>query len=549
MSPPVIVMAQINPLVGDIVGNEQRIVETIAQAKKQYQADMVVFPELTLTGYPPEDLLLRDGLYLQVNAALMRIAQHTQDCAVILGAPWCNESGQRLNGAIWFEGSQLVARYAKQVLPNYSVFDEQRYFSSGTEPCVVVWQGIKVGLVVCEDIWHPEPIAKAQQAGAQLIVALNASPFNADKHEDRLAVVRARIAETGLPIIYVNQIGGQDELVFDGASFAMSAKGELVCQANAFVSELYPIKLDYDANRTQLELSASQHPLAQIPKDEARVYQALQLGIRDYVLKNGFKGVLLGLSGGIDSALTLALAVDALGADRVTAVMMPFHYTAQMSIDDAQEQAQLLGVAFEQVAIAPVYDAYDQLLTPILGDAPADITAENLQARIRGTLLMALSNRYGALVLATSNKSESAVGYSTLYGDMVGGFSPLKDVPKTWVYRLARYRNSLADVIPERVITRPPSAELRPDQCDQDLLPDYEVLDQIIAAYVEQDLSPSEMLAANLADAATIERVVSMIQRNEYKRRQAAPGIKVSMRAFGRDRRYPITSGYQEKLE
>ncbi|SFR52011.1 NAD+ synthase [Thiomicrospira sp. ALE5] len=549
MSHLVIVMAQINPLVGDIVGNEQRIVETIAQAKKQYQADMVVFPELTLIGYPPEDLLLRDGLYLQVNAALMRIAQHTQDCAVILGAPWCNESGQRFNGAILLEGGQLMARYAKQVLPNYSVFDEQRYFSSGTEPCVVPWQGIKVGLVVCEDIWHPEPIAKAQQAGAQLIVALNASPFNADKHEDRLAVVRARIAEAGLPIIYVNQVGGQDELVFDGASFAMSAKGELMCQADAFVSGLYPIKLDCNANHSQPDLGGSQHPFAQIPKDEARVYQALQLGIRDYALKNGFKGVLLGLSGGIDSALTLALAVDALGADRVTAVMMPFHYTAQMSIDDAQEQAQLLGVAFEQIAIAPVYDAYDQLLTPILGDAPADITAENLQARIRGTLLMALSNRYGALVLATSNKSESAVGYSTLYGDMVGGFSPLKDVPKTWVYRLARYRNSLAEVIPERVITRPPSAELRPDQCDQDSLPDYDVLDQIIAAYVEQDLSPSEMLAANLADAATIERVVSMIQHNEYKRRQAAPGIKVSMRAFGRDRRYPITSGYQEKLE
>ena len=547
MTHPVIVMAQINPLVGDIAGNEQLILDAIAQAKQRHQAGMVVFPELTLTGYPPEDLLLRDDLYRQVNAALMRIAQHTQDCAVILGAPWCDEAGKRFNGAIWLENGQLRARYAKQVLPNYSVFDEERYFTPGTEAVVIDWQGVKVGLVVCEDIWHPAPIAKAQHAGAQLIVALNASPFNSDKHEDRLAVAGARIAEAGLPIIYVNQVGGQDELVFDGASFAMSATGALVCQADAFVSGLYPITVN--PKQHSPELRGGIRCFAQIPKDEARIYQALQLGIRDYVLKNGFKGVLLGLSGGIDSALTLALAVDALGADRVTAVMMPFHYTAQMSIDDAKEQAQLLGVTFEQVAIAPIYDAYDQLLTPVLGAPPKDITAENLQARIRGTLLMALSNRSGALVLATSNKSESAVGYSTLYGDMVGGFSPLKDVPKTWVYRLARYRNRLAEVIPERVITRPPSAELRPDQCDQDSLPDYEVLDQIIAAYVEQDLSPADMLAAGLADAATIERVVSMIQRNEYKRRQAAPGIKVSMRAFGRDRRYPITSGYLERLE
>jgi NAD+ synthase (glutamine-hydrolysing) len=548
MPNPVIVMAQINPLVGDIAGNTQLILTSVAQAKALHQADMVVFPELALTGYPPEDLLLRDDLYRQVDTALVQIAQQTADCVVVLGAPWCNEAGERFNGAIWLEGGQCVSRYAKQVLPNYSVFDEERYFTPGAEAVVVHWQGLNLGLVVCEDVWHPQPIAAAKTAGAQMVLALNASPFNSDKHEDRLAVVRTRIAEAGLPIIYVNQVGGQDELVFDGGSFVMSAKGKLVCQGEAFVSGLYPLTVCVDASQTELELRGGVRSFAQVPKDEARFYQALQLGIRDYVLKNGFKGVLLGLSGGIDSALTLALAVDALGADKVTAVMMPFHYTAQISIDDAKAQAELLGVTFEQVPIAPIYDAYDQLLIPVLGAPPTDITAENLQARIRGTLLMALSNRYGALVLATSNKSESAVGYSTLYGDMVGGFSPLKDVPKTLVYRLARYRNRLAEVIPERVITRPPSAELRPDQCDQDSLPDYEVLDQIIAAYIEQDLSPSEMLAAGLADAATIQRVVSMIQRNEYKRRQAAPGIKVSMRAFGRDRRYPITSGYQENL-
>jgi NAD+ synthase (glutamine-hydrolysing) len=548
MPNPVIVMAQINPLVGDIAGNTQLILTTVAQAKALHQAEMVVFPELALTGYPPEDLLLRDDLYRQVDTALVQIAQQTADCVVVLGAPWCDEAGERFNGAIWLEGGQLVARYAKHVLPNYSVFDEERYFSPGSEAVVVHWQDLHLGLVVCEDVWHPQPIAAAKAAGAQIVLALNASPFNSDKHEDRLAVVRTRIAEAGLPIIYVNQVGGQDELVFDGSSFAMSGAGKLVCQGGAFVAGLYPITLTYDQNSLVPALCGGTRNMATIPQAEARIYMALQLGIHDYVLKNGFKGVLLGLSGGIDSALTLALAVDALGPDRVTAVMMPFHYTAQISIEDAQAQAELLGVALEQLPIATIYDAYGQLLTPVLGDPPTDITAENLQARIRGTLLMALSNRSGALVLATSNKSESAVGYSTLYGDMVGGFSPLKDVPKTLVYRLARYRNRLEEVIPNRVITRPPSAELRPDQCDQDSLPDYEVLDQIMAAYVEQDLSPREMLAAGLADVATIERIVSMIQRNEYKRRQAAPGIKVSMRAFGRDRRYPITSGYQENI-
>jgi len=544
MTSVVLVAAQINPIVGDLQGNLIQITTAVEQAKAQHQAEVVVFPELSLTGYPPEDLLLRAGLYQQVEDALLQIAYRAGDCLVIVGAPWQNAQGQRFNGAVCLASGRVVARYAKQCLPNYSVFDEQRYFTPGSKACVLSWRGLKLGLLICEDVWHPGPAHAAQQAGAEYLVSLNASPFHSDKYEDRLNIVKQRVHETGLPFIYVNQVGGQDELVFDGASFAMDGQGEVIAQADAFQTGIYPIKIKQDS--CQLILSSSL--AAKLPQAEARVYAALQMGIRDYVLKNGFQGILLGLSGGIDSALTLALAVDALGADRVRVVMMPFRYTASISIEDAQIQANLLGVTYEQISIEPVYSAYDELLAPILGRPVQDVTAENLQARIRGTLLMALSNHYGALVLATSNKSESAVGYSTLYGDMVGGFAPLQDVPKTLVYKLAVYRNSLGVVIPERVISRPPSAELRPDQCDQDSLPDYEVLDQIIAAYVEQDWSPAEIHAARIADQITIERIVSLIQRNEYKRRQAAPGIKVSRRAFGRDRRYPITSGYQERL-
>lgn len=537
-----VVMAQIDPLVGDVSGNVARILRASEQAKRELAADVVVFPEMSLIGYPPEDLLLRHGLYPQIQRALSQLAAEISDVAIVVGYPMMDALGERFNMAAWIYDGLIQASYIKQHLPNYSVFDEQRYFSSGKKPCVIGYKGVQFGLVICEDIWKPGPAIQAAQAGAQVILNMNASPFHAEKHQDRLAVVRRRIDEVKLPIIYVNQVGAQDELVFDGGSFAMSADGEVQVQAPEFVSALSLICVQKEAQGVRL-LAGEQAPLFE---DEARVYQALTLGIRDYVHKNGFQGVLLGLSGGIDSALTLALAVDALGAQAVEAVMMPFHYTAAISLEDAQMQAHTLGVRYENVPIADIYQQFEAALAARFSGLAQDTTEENLQARIRGTLLMAMSNKTGKLVLTTSNKSESAVGYSTLYGDMAGGFSPLIDVPKTLVYRLARYRNSVSAVIPLRVIERAPSAELRPNQTDQDSLPDYAVLDAIVKAYVEQDRTPAEIIAAGLAQAQEVYRVVRLINLNEYKRRQAAPGVRISARAFGRDRRYPITSGYVE---
>jgi NAD+ synthase (glutamine-hydrolysing) len=537
-----VVMAQIDPLVGDVPGNVARILRACEQAKRELAADVVVFPEMCLVGYPPEDLLLRHGLYPQVQKALNQLAAEVKDLAIVVGYPMIDALGERFNMAAWIYDGMIQASYIKQHLPNYSVFDEQRYFSCGKKPCVIGYKGVQFGLVICEDIWKPGPAIQAAQAGAQVILNMNASPFHAEKHQDRLAVVRRRIDEVKLPIIYVNQVGGQDELVFDGGSFAMSADGEVQVQAPEFVTALCLVCVQKNAQGVTL-LAGEQ---ARLFEDEARIYEALKLGVRDYVHKNGFNGVLLGLSGGIDSALTLALAVDALGAEQVEAVMMPFHYTAPMSLEDAQAQAALLAVRYENLPIGDVFQSFESLLAGRFSGLALDTTEENLQARIRGTLLMAISNKTGKLVLTTSNKSESAVGYSTLYGDMAGGFSPLKDVPKTLVYRLARYRNSLSAVIPLRVIERAPSAELRPDQTDQDSLPDYAVLDAIVKAYVEQDRTPAEMIAAGIAQAEVVYRIVRLINLNEYKRRQAAPGVRISPRAFGRDRRYPITSGYAE---
>ncbi len=537
-----VVMAQIDPLVGDISGNVARILRATVQAKQQLNADVVVFPEMSLVGYPPEDLLLRHGLYPQVQKALSQLAISVEGVAIVVGYPMMDALGERFNMAAWIYDGLIQASYIKQHLPNYSVFDEQRYFASGKKPCVIGYKGVQFGLVICEDIWKPGPAIQAAQAGAQVIININASPFHSEKHQDRLAVVRRRIDEVKLPIIYVNQVGGQDELVFDGGSFAMSHQGEVRVQAPEFVNALAVVDLVKQADGIQI-CSGEQAPLFE---DEARIYEALKLGVRDYVHKNGFKGALLGLSGGIDSALTLALAVDALGAEQVEAVMMPFHYTAAISLEDAQAQADLMGVRYENLPIVDIYHTFESVLAERFSGLNVDTTEENLQARIRGTLLMAISNKTGKLVLTTSNKSESAVGYSTLYGDMVGGFSPLKDVPKMLVYRLARYRNSLAEVIPQRVIERAPSAELRPDQTDQDSLPDYAVLDAIVKAYVEEDRTPADMIAAGIAQAEVIYRVVRLINLSEYKRRQSAPGVRISMRAFGRDRRYPITSGYVE---
>ena len=527
-------MAQINTLVGDIAGNTQRVLE-VSAAQKAAGAHVVVFPELTLTGYPPEDLLLRGDLLDRTEAALaMLYAELPADLTVVVGYPR-GRDGALFNSAGVISGGKLLAQYDKQCLPNYEVFDEKRYFSAGTEPCVVDIDGLSVGLTICEDIWHPEPAAQAKAAGAAMLININASPFHRGKSSERLELVKSCAAAHQLPIIYVNQVGGQDELVFDGGSFAIDAQGELSVSAQTFI-EAFPI---VTVDRSSDARLAPGDTVAE-RKDLDAVWQALVLGMRDYVDKNGFPGVVLGLSGGIDSAVTLAVAADALGHERVEAVMMPFRYTASMSVEDAEAEAQALGVHFSNLSIEPLYEAFMTTLADEFSGLPANITEENLQARCRGVLLMSISNKKNLLVLTTGNKSELAVGYSTLYGDMAGGFDVLKDCPKMLVYALARHRNTLGECIPERVITRPPSAELAPDQKDEDSLPPYEVLDQIIELYVEQDASRQEMVNAGFSKE-DVERVVRLVDLNEYKRRQAPVGVRISRRAFGRDRRYPIT--------
>ena len=527
-------MAQINTLVGDIAGNTQRVLE-VSAAQKAAGAHVVVFPELTLTGYPPEDLLLRGDLLDRTEAALaMLYAELPADLTVVVGYPR-GRDGALFNSAGVISGGKLLAQYDKQCLPNYEVFDEKRYFSAGTEPCVVDIDDLSVGLTICEDIWHPEPAAQAKAAGAAMLININASPFHRGKSSERLERVKSCAAAHQLPIIYVNQVGGQDELVFDGGSFAIDAQGELSVSAQTFI-EAFPI---VTVDRSSDARLAPGDTVAE-RKDLDAVWQALVLGMRDYVDKNGFPGVVLGLSGGIDSAVTLAVAADALGHERVEAVMMPFRYTASMSVEDAKAEAQALGVRFSNLSIETLYEAFMTTLADEFSGLPANITEENLQARCRGVLLMSISNKKNLLVLTTGNKSELAVGYSTLYGDMAGGFDVLKDCPKMLVYALARHRNTLGECIPERVITRPPSAELAPDQKDEDSLPPYEVLDQIIELYVEQDASRQEMVDAGFSQE-DVERVVRLVDLNEYKRRQAPVGVRISRRAFGRDRRYPIT--------
>lgn len=534
-----VVMAQLNLRVGDIDGNVQRIIEVAAQARQQ-QADLLVLPELSLCGYPPEDLLLRASMQRRIEAALQRLCQDVQGISLLLGLPW-REGEHCYNCAVLLADGQVQARYAKQRLPNYKVFDEKRYFTAGQQPCVVEVKGVRLGLTICEDIWHAEPAAQALAAGAELLVSLNASPFHLDKQAERERMLAQRASEVALPILYVNQVGGQDELVFDGGSCVMAADGRVLQRALAFTESLEQVDCYREAGTLRVQAGAC----APLPELEASVYQALVLGVRDYVRKNGFKGVLLGLSGGIDSALTLAIAVDALGADRVDAVMMPYHYTAQISLEDAEAEARTLGVNYRVLPIAPMVEAFMNTLEPVFAGRQRDTTEENLQARCRGTLLMAMSNKLGYLVLTTGNKSEMAVGYATLYGDMAGGFDVLKDVPKTLVFRLCEYRNSLAgEVIPQRVIDRPPSAELAPDQKDEDSLPPYPVLDEILRRYVEEDQSAQAIIAAGFA-ADTVQRVLRLVDINEYKRRQAAIGPRVTQRGFGRDRRYPISNGWR----
>jgi NAD+ synthase (glutamine-hydrolysing) len=530
-------MAQLNLLVGDLACNARRVIAAAERSRDELGADLVVFPELTLSGYPPEDLLLRPGFQLRALEALEQVRRAVRGIDVVLGLPHHTRDGL-FNTAVWLRDGEVIGRYHKQHLPNYSVFDEKRYFAVGDAPCVVEIKGVAVGVTVCEDIWSPAPAAQAAAAGARLLVNINASPFHLGKGREREAAVRQRVAESGLPTVYVNLVGGQDELVFDGESFVMDAAGQVTQRAPAFVEGLFPVAFDLDDGVWPVAAERSE-PLA----EAASAYQALVLGTRDYVQKNGFAGVVIGLSGGIDSALTLAIAVDALGADRVAGVSMPSRYTADMSIDDALAEAEVLGITCHVVPIEPVFDSFLASLGPIFAGAPADVTEENLQARCRGVLLMAISNKQRRIVLTTGNKSEMAVGYATLYGDMAGGFDVLKDVPKTLVYQLAAYRNGIAPVIPQRVIDRPPSAELAPDQKDTDSLPDYDVLDPILERYVERDQCADE-IAAEGYDRATVERVIGLVDRNEYKRRQAPPGVRITRRAFGRDRRYPITNGY-----
>ncbi|WP_027854023.1 NAD+ synthase [Marinobacterium litorale] len=533
-----VAMAQLNLVVGDIPGNTRRIIDTAHQARDQHQADLVLFPELAVSGYPPEDLLLRPSLELRVEQAIRQLCEEIKGITAVVGYPRYRK-GALYNMAGVIRDGEIIAEYAKQCLPNYQVFDEERYFVSGAQPGVFDFEGFPIGLSICEDIWHATPIQQLKAAGVRLILNINASPFHAGKHDVRTDVIARQAQTAGCPVLYVNQVGGQDELVFDGGSQAVDAGGSQVFSGAFFEEALYVTEVD----PVQGTVVSCQPSLPALSLEES-VYKALVLGVRDYIHKNGFPGVVLGLSGGIDSAVTAAVAVDALGAEAVEAVMMPFRYTSEMSIEDAAEEARLLGIRHEVISIEPMYESFMTALATEFEGCSADTTEENLQARCRGVLLMAISNKKGALVLTTGNKSEMAVGYSTLYGDMAGGFDVLKDVPKTLVYRLARYRNSLSPVIPERVIIRPPSAELAPDQKDQDSLPDYDALDRILELYVERDFSAQAIIEEGF-DEAVVKRVVRLVDINEYKRRQAPVGPRITQRGFGRDRRYPITSGWK----
>ncbi|HCM04519.1 MAG TPA: NAD+ synthase [Oceanospirillales bacterium] len=541
-----IALAQVNFKVGDIDGNVQLIANAVADAKTQHgQSDtalMVVFSELALIGYPPEDLLLRPSLQHRIESALQQVANLSSDVAIVVGYPW-HKDGQLFNMAgVWSDGKQ-IAQYAKRCLPNYQVFDEQRYFAAGDEVCVFDWQGHKIGLTVCEDIWHGHPVEESKAAGAEFMVNINASPFHAGKLQQRHKLLGDHAKAHQLPIVYVNQVGAQDELVFDGGSFVVDANGSLV--ATLAEHESLVKLVDFDEN-----LAIKSSKVALEKTELASIYDTLVVGVRDYIEKNGFKGIVLGLSGGIDSALTLAIAVDAIGKDRVEAVMMPFKYTSSMSMEDAKLEADALGVSYKILPIEPMYDSFMHALEDEFAGLARDTTEENLQARCRGVMLMAISNKKGYMVLTTGNKSEMAVGYATLYGDMVGGYSALKDVYKTIVFQLSRYRNEVAaeqgenEIIPDRVITRPPSAELAPDQVDEDSLPPYDILDQILEYYIEGDLSVDAIIAKGF-DREEVTRVTRLVDLSEYKRRQAPVGVRITSRGFGRDRRYPITNGWK----
>ncbi len=534
-----VALAQLDLVVGDVAGNTERILESAVKARDELHADLVVFPELSICGYPPEDLLFHAGMRHAVERSLDEIRAGVKGIAVLVGFPEY-QGDEIFNSCAVIADGEYLCHYRKRCLPNFAVFDEERYFTAGKSASVFKLNGIRIGLNICEDIWRHAPISASRAAGAEVVVAINGSPYQTRSQENRERAAAARAGESNIPIVYLNMVGGQDELVFDGGSFAMAADGDIRFRAPPFEEGLYRIVLRGSGSGVEPERGEVAEPLPL----EASVYNALVTGTRDYVRKHGFPGVIIGLSGGIDSALVTAVACDAIGADKVRAVMMPFRYTSTISQEDAARQAETMGFRYDVVPIAPIYDATVKQLAATFAGREPDVTEENIQARCRGMILMAISNKTGRMLLTTGNKSEMAVGYATLYGDMAGGFAPIKDCYKSLVYSLARYRNTLGDAIPERAITREPSAELRPDQKDSDSLPDYAVLDPILEAFIEKDMSVDEITGLGF-DRAIVVRVLQMVKHNEYKRRQAPPGIRISSRAFGRDWRYPITSWYR----
>ncbi len=534
-----IALAQLNLIVGDVPGNAERIAQAIREARDQHRAQLVVFQELALCGYPPEDLLFHAGLRQRVASALEDLQHHAKGIAALIGYP--EYDGDRIfNAAALLADGAIQGNYRKWELPNYSVFDEARYFSPGQETLVADVNGVPVGITICEDVWEGKACAAAARDGARLIVTINGSPFEVAKQIQREKILGERARETGVPLVYQNLVGGQDELVFDGGSCVVDAKGVIRFRAPAFEEGIYTV--DFKADKTGV-LKPETGNIAPLPGEDESTYTAIVTGVRDYVQKNGFRGVVLGLSGGVDSALCLAIAVDALGADAVQAVMMPYRYTSEMSLEDAEQQAGVLGVDYQIIPIEGMVESTREALRELFGGLSDGTTEENIQSRCRGMLLMAISNKTQQIVLTTGNKSEMAVGYATLYGDMAGGFAPIKDCTKTFVYRLARYRNGISPVIPKRVIEREPTAELRPGQKDIDSLPPYDILDPILDALMIDDQSVDE-IAGRGFDRGTVGQVLEMVRRNEYKRRQSPPCVRISGRAFGRDWRYPLTSGY-----
>jgi len=537
--PVTVALAQINSIVGDLVGNCARIVEAAHRAAGE-GADIVLTPELSLVGYPPEDLLLRESFYAKSHTALQQLAEQLAEFKgvyVIVGHPLREANGQQYNAASVMLDGEVIHTYRKHALPNYTVFDEKRYFSAADDVCIFDVKGTRFAINICEDTWYADMPRKAREAGAQVMLVLNASPFHMHKQHLRIDTLRDTVSKQQLAMVYLNLVGAQDELVFDGASFVLDSAGELCAQLKPFEEDFALVSFN-DGMPERL-------PLRDTLSLEAQVYAALVLGVRDYVGKNGFPGAIIGLSGGVDSALTLAIAVDALGKEKVRAVMMPSPYTAEISWIDSRDMAARLGVRYDEIPIASCFDAFRDALQPLFAGLAEDTTEENLQARIRGTLLMALSNKTGAIVLTTGNKSEMATGYCTLYGDMAGGYAVIKDILKTMVYRLCDYRNAISEVIPQRILTRAPSAELRPNQLDQDSLPPYEVLDGILRQYMEEGEGVAELLAAGYRKQ-DVDRITRLVKINEYKRRQAPVGPRITHRAFGRDWRYPITSKFSE---